>query len=96
MGRTNIRSGHSFLQRGGSGIELISCIPEFNEKLVLVVARDFAEEDLDKHANLIRFGQDDMWHQINPVDAPSTALTRFQTVEADQPMQIPKVHVSSG
>jgi hypothetical protein len=100
MGRTNIRSGHDLLFRAGSLTETLCAIPEFNNMPIIFIGWDFDQDDLNRHINLIRHGQNDAWAQLlspilktlgEPPEQPKIAYG-----PADQQLNIPKIHISKG
>jgi len=67
---------------------------------IVVIGLEFAQEDLDRHINLIRYGQNDAWAQLlssvpknlgGPPEQPKIAYG-----SADLQSKIPKIHISKG
>lgn len=100
MGRTNIHNGHDLLDRAGRSIDLPSVIPEFDDMPIVIIGCSFAQDDLDRHINLIRYGHGDAWAQLLS-SVPKTLGEPPEQIKiaygpADQPLTIPKIHVSKG
>jgi len=100
MGRNNVRSGRDLLSRAGNGMEIPSVVPEFSDLPIVIIGHNFSQDDLDRHANVIRFGHSDGWMQFlssnprslrEPLERP-----KFTDVTTNQRLAIPKIHVSQG
>jgi len=100
MGRTNVRGGHDFLQRAGYGMDYGCGVPEFGDLPLIIVSLDFMQDDLDRFADVIRFGRSDTW--VTFLSSGPGALSgplkkpTFIEAPANQRLSIPKVHVSKG
>lgn len=100
MGRNNVRRGYDLISRAGCCTEIPSVIPEFNNIPIVITGWDFAQDDLDRHINLIRYGHSDAWAQLlssvlqTPGESPEQL--RIAYGPADQQVTIPRIHVSKG
>jgi hypothetical protein len=88
MGQTNIRSGGAILQKASRSGEDTALIPEF-QKYVLITGNDFSIDDIQRYWHLLKYGHSGLWNKNGP------GLRDCQKVEADQPSQIPMVHISA-
>lgn len=100
MGRNNVRSGRDLLSRAGNGTEIPSVVPEFDNLPIIIIGRNFLQDDLDRYLNVIRFGHTDTWVRFitptprslgEPLEQPT-----FTDGPIDQRLTIPKIHVSQG
>ncbi|KAH8588784.1 hypothetical protein B0O99DRAFT_677131 [Bisporella sp. PMI_857] len=100
MGRNNVRGGDNLPSRAGCCTEIPSVIPEFNDMPIVIIGHNFAQEDLDRHVSLIRYGYDRAWAQLlssvphtlgDPPEQPKIAYG-----PPDQRSTIPKIHISQG
>lgn len=95
MGRTNVRSGHEFLARAGGSHESPSVMPELGNQPVLIWGYNLSQDDLDEHVSTLRYAQNDSWMEAkrSTTDDP---YAPYAPCSSDQPMAIPKVHVTRG
>ena len=99
MGLNNVRSGSNLLIRAGSGIEIPSIIPEFGSRPITITSYNFAQDDLDKHISLLRYGQNDSWMHLSispKVTSETGYAEKMSFGAADEPWQIPSIHVTQG
>jgi hypothetical protein len=100
MGLNNVRKGHDIIFRAGTDIDIASIIPEFGNHALYIVGQNFNQDDLDQHAQLLKFGHNDAWMCLldsAPKDPEETGFAKTPTFGvADEPWRVPKIHVSQG
>jgi len=79
-------------------MEISSVVPEFNDAPIVIVGHDLAQDDLDRYVRFIRYGHNDTWLHLRwPSPASMDERCDQPIIEhgsPDQPITIPKVHVS--
>ncbi|PVH71390.1 hypothetical protein DL98DRAFT_596984 [Cadophora sp. DSE1049] len=100
MGRNNVRGGEGLLLRAGNSMEIPSVIPEFNDMPIVIIGYNFAQDDLDQHVSLIRYGHNGAWAQllssVPKTLGESPEQPKIAYGPADQRYTIPKIHISQG
>jgi len=87
MGQTNIRDGFNILEKAGTARGDTALIPDF-QKYVLINGHEFSIDDIQIYSRLLQSGHTGVWNMSG------TGLMEWKKVAADQPSQIPMVHVS--